>query len=72
MVYIQTQEVKNYKRCEGCDHRKPVSGQGHYSFQGCFHEPYKGKRVAEINECPKTCSGSQMSLSDYPELFKTN
>lgn len=36
------------KTCEFC---KGVSAQS-VKFKGCFREPYKGKWVAEINECP--------------------
>lgn len=38
-------------RCKGCEYGRGVSGGG-WSFLGCFHEPYKGKWVAEIKDCP--------------------
>lgn len=41
-------------RCEGCEYRKIVHAQNNYTFYGCYHHPYIGKRVAEIKECPKT------------------
>lgn len=40
-------------RCDGCEYRKRVYAQGSYSFYGCYHRPYTGKRVAEIKDCPK-------------------
>lgn len=40
-------------RCEGCEYRRKVYAQNNYSFYGCYHHPYIGKRVAEIKECPK-------------------
>lgn len=41
-------------RCEGCEHRRKVYAQDNYSFYGCYHHPYSGKRVAEIKDCPKS------------------
>lgn len=46
-----TTEVR--QRCEGCKYKHIVHANGGYSFNGCYHRPYKGKRVAEIKECPK-------------------
>lgn len=47
------EDCKSIKeRCEGCEYRKRVYAQNNYSFYGCYHRPYIGKRVAEIKECP--------------------
>lgn len=40
------------QRCEECKYNKKVYAQNNYSFSGCYHRPYTGKRVAEIKECP--------------------
>ena len=40
-------------RCDGCKDRRRVHAQNNYSFYGCYHRPYTGKRVAEIKDCPK-------------------
>ena len=46
-------EERTKSRCEGCAYRKRVYAQGNYSFYGCYHRPYTGKRLAEIKDCPK-------------------
>jgi len=40
-------------RCYGCYDCHIVSANGGWSFFGCYHEPYHGKWVAEIKNCPK-------------------
>jgi hypothetical protein len=40
-------------RCKGCQYVDVVRAQGNFMFLGCRHDPYKGKLVAEIKECPK-------------------
>ena len=40
-------------RCAGCEYRHLVHANGGYSFYGCYCRPYKGKRVVEIEDCPK-------------------
>lgn len=40
------------QRCEGCKYCRVTDGDG-WDFYGCYHEPYKGKWVAEIKLCPK-------------------
>jgi len=41
-----------YGRCQDCNYCKHISA-GDWSFYGCQHEPYKGKWVVEIKDCPK-------------------
>lgn len=41
------------QRCDGCKYRRRVYAQNNYSFYGCYHTPHVGKRVAEIESCPK-------------------
>lgn len=40
-------------RCKGCTYARAVVATGQWMFLGCYHAPYRGKRVAEIKECPK-------------------
>jgi hypothetical protein len=40
-------------RCHPCKYGKCVVANGQYMFLGCYHEPYKGKNVREIKNCPK-------------------
>ena len=40
-------------RCKPCDYAKVVVAENDYMFLGCYCNPYNGKRVAEIKECPK-------------------
>ena len=39
-------------RCSNCKFRHIVYTNGGWNFFGCYHEPYKGKWIAEIKECP--------------------
>ena len=41
------------ERCEGCEFCKRVHANGNWSFFGCYHQPYRGKWVAQIENCPK-------------------
>lgn len=40
-------------RCNPCQYAKAVVATGQYIFLGCYCKPYRGKRVAEIKDCPK-------------------
>ena len=40
-------------RCDGCHDCRDVHATGGWLFRGCYHEPYYGKWVAEIKDCPK-------------------
>jgi len=35
-----------------CEFARMVTATGGWSFYGCTHDPYHGKWIAEINECP--------------------
>ena len=41
------------KRCEECTNCFTVITTNGIRFRGCFHEPYRGKWVSEIEKCPK-------------------
>ena len=46
-------------RCEGCEFCKPIYANGGWRFFGCHHQPYHGKWVAEIKDCPKMKGGAE-------------
>ena len=43
----------NYYQCEFCEFAKWIDKWGDKKVLGCKHEPYQGKWIAEIKECPK-------------------
>ena len=47
------------RECEKCEYCKAITAQDGFTFYGCKHAPYKGKWIAEIEECPKS----------YPEEY---
>ena len=40
-------------RCNGCKDCRKVTAADGFTFLGCFHNPFRGKWVAEIKDCPK-------------------
>lgn len=48
----QEQHEKSKKDCNGCPHCVDRKDQYGWHFKGCFGGPYKGKFIAEIDECP--------------------
>lgn len=48
----QEQSEKSKKDCNGCPHCVDRKDQYGWHFKGCFGGPYKGKFIAEIDECP--------------------
>ncbi len=40
-------------RCSDCDKARGVTATGGFRFIGCYNEPYHGKPVVEIKDCPK-------------------
>lgn len=47
------------ERCAGCQYCKIVNACFGWSFYGCYCEPYRGKWVAEIKDCPKEMVGEE-------------
>lgn len=43
----------NYNKCKFCIFSIVIVKWGERKILGCTHEPYQGKRIAEIKECPK-------------------
>lgn len=50
---VCSNEEQERKRCEKCEYKHLVHTNSGFNFYGCYHRPYKGKRVAEIKDCPK-------------------
>lgn len=48
----QEQPEKSKKSCNDCPHCVERKDQYGWRFKGCFGGQYKGKFIAEINECP--------------------
>lgn len=44
-------------RCNPCEYAERVTAQDGFTFLGCTHNPYHGKWVAEIKDCPKGDDG---------------
>lgn len=53
-----TKEDFDLGRCNPCEYAERVKAQDGFTFLGCKHEPYNGKWVAEIKDCPKGGDGA--------------
>lgn len=42
----------NDGRCKGCKYARTINSTEGWQFVGCICEPYKGKWVVEIENCP--------------------
>jgi len=51
-IVQQEQQEKSKKDCNDCPHCVDRKDQYGWHFKGCFGGPYKGKFIAEIDECP--------------------
>lgn len=40
-------------RCTKCEYAHCVVATGQWMFLGCYHSPFHGKWVREIDVCPK-------------------
>lgn len=49
---LQQKQPKQKKNCNDCPHCVDRKDQYGWHFKGCFGGPYKGKFIAEIDECP--------------------
>ena len=52
MTREQSFEIQ--ERCKGCEHRRTINAQGDWWFHACYHKPYRGKWIVEIEKCPRT------------------
>lgn len=55
-------------RCLVCPYVEVIRAQENFMFLGCRHEPYRGKWVAEIDECPKE---RRTGMNIYKEIGET-
>ena len=46
-------------RCNPCEYAKAVTANGGFIFLGCYHSPYRGKWVREIQKCPAKSEGEE-------------
>lgn len=46
-------ELQIDRKCSKCRFRKIFDCGDGFKILGCMHEPYHGKWVAEIDECPR-------------------
>lgn len=51
-------------RCKGCEYCRFIKAQDEWSFHGCFCEPYKGKWIAQIENCPKGETNYEQKIID--------
>lgn len=49
---LQQEQQEQKKKCNDCPHCVDRKDQYGWHFKGCFGGPYKGKFIAEIDECP--------------------
>ena len=49
---LQQEQEKSKKDCNDCPHCVDRKDQCGWHFKGCFGGQYKGKFIAEIDECP--------------------
>ncbi len=54
-------------RCEDCEYRRTVHAQNEFTFYGCYHHPYSGKRASEIKDCPKP---KELSVKEELEQYR--
>lgn len=46
-------------RCNPCEYAEVVTANGGFIFLGCYHIPYRGKWVREIQKCPAKSEGEE-------------
>jgi hypothetical protein len=50
---VQNKYESEIKMCDNCPHKREVRAVPNFTFWGCYCNPYKGKWIIEIKECPK-------------------
>ena len=63
-VKQQEQLEKSKKDCNNCPHCVDRKDQYGWHFKGCFGGPYKGKFIAEIDECPLEQEQPEVDLAE--------
>ena len=58
-------------RCNPCKYAKVIiAAPSQFMFLGCYHEPYCGKWVRKIKDCPKDFY--ERVREDFDKSFKEN
>ena len=68
-VKQQEQPEKSKKDCNNCPHCVDRKDQYGWHFKGCFGGPYKGKFIAEIDECPLKQEQSEINLEEEVKKY---
>ena len=70
--YLQQEQPKKFpKECSGCPHCVDRKDQYGWHFRGCFGGQYKGKHIAEIEECPLQQEQPEVDLEkEYTEFVE--
>lgn len=60
-------------RCHPCKYAKVINAGDNWVFLSCWHEPYRGKWVAEIKDCPvgKEVKMQIINANEVKELINT-
>lgn len=61
---LQQEQGKSKKDCNDCPHCVDRKDQYGWHFKGCFGGPYKGKFIAEIDECPLKQEQPEVDLDE--------
>lgn len=64
---LQQEQQERKKKCNYCPHCVDRKDQYGWHFKGCFGGPYKGKFIAEIDECPLEHEQQEVDLDDEIE-----
>lgn len=68
----QEQPKKSAKNCKDCPHCVDLKAQDGWHFKGCFGGSYKGKWIAEIDECPLKQKQTEVDLEKEIERIIKN
>lgn len=52
-------------RCNPCKYAKAINAGNDWVFLSCWHEPYRGKRVAEIKDCPIGRKSTEVKENEF-------
>lgn len=66
---LQQEQEKPKKDCNGCPHCVDRKGQYGWHFKGCFGGPYKGKFIAETDECLLKQEQPEVDLDEETETW---
>ena len=64
---LRQEQQERKKKCNDCPHCVDRKDQYGWHFKGCFGGPYKGKFIAEIDECPLEHEQQEVDLEKFTE-----